>query len=138
MNTITDVINAAVRYVQHNGCAPTLEDLNREGTDTERQFQDTLGIYGFELFGQELLDEAVREGYVVCDADRRIFSLPEVYRSAVTEAAYAVSYGLSFKDYINKRLNSGYAWSKGRLEHGIGRKGLRKRDSMGCSQILRR
>ena len=120
MNTITDLINAAVRYVQNNGCAPTLEDLNREGTDTERQFQDTLGIYGFELFGQELLDEAVREGYVVCDADRRIFSLPEVYRSVVTEAAYADSSGLSFKDYIKKQLNSGYVWRKGRLEYGSG------------------
>ena len=110
MNNITDLVSAAIRYAQHSGYAPTLDELNREGAKAEKLLQDKHGASGYEPFSQPKLDEAVRVGCIVCDAEGRIYALPETYWYIDYESASAESLGLTYKEYIKKMLNEGYAW----------------------------
>ena len=119
MKTLADLMMAAQWYVQYNGDAPTLEEINKEDRELDEQFPDSLGCYEFEPFSQELVDEAVQGGFIVCDAERRIYLLSEVYRSVASEKLRLELSSLTYKEHIRKQLNNGFAWRNGRLTHSI-------------------
>ena len=117
MNTISDLLLSIQMYVQYNGVSPTLEELNAEiENDNElSRLTDSFGIYEREPYQAELLDGAVADGYIVCDGEMRLFLLPEIYQSVAVEMRWAGSSTLSYREYMKRRLNSGYEWVNNQL-----------------------
>ena len=110
----SDLLLDVLYYVQYNGVAPTIEDLNKK--EEIPGLVDSLGIYSdIEPYTQTMIDEYIASGDIISDAQGRLYLLDEVYHNIANEKFDIREEDGSYNGYIRRRLQEGYLWRGKRL-----------------------
>ena len=116
MKTTLDLILEIQIFAQWEGYAPTINELNHK-KDTET-IQDTLGLYEEEPYTQEIVDEAVANGWIAEGKDGRLYLLAPLHRFIADEQRAAKMFDHEYKDYIKKRIFEHHCkWTEEGLIH---------------------
>ncbi|MCL2158359.1 MAG: hypothetical protein FWH48_03015 [Oscillospiraceae bacterium] len=106
MKTTLDLTLNIQIFLQWEGYAPTLNDLNhKKETDP---IQDTLGLYEEEPYTQEIVDEAAANGWIAEGKDGRLYLLAPLHKFVADEQSAAKMFDHEYKDYIKKMIFEHY------------------------------